>query len=88
VGRSSRVAWACRTGNEPTPAPHELDAASRVGDVLSGAACGTVGVMAMTGMRGNHDRGSGWSSKLCRRSAAAGVRHARRLLRQPPRKRH
>jgi len=32
-------------------APQEKDHGSRLGDVVSGAACGTVGAMAMTGMR-------------------------------------
>ena len=31
--------------------PQELDASSRVGDVLHAGACGAVGAMAMTGMR-------------------------------------
>ena len=34
-----------------TSPPQETNAGARVGDVLSGAACGTVGAMAMTGMR-------------------------------------
>jgi hypothetical protein len=34
-----------------TSKPQDKGRASRVGDVLSGAACGTVGAMAMTGMR-------------------------------------
>jgi len=33
------------------PAPQATNIGSRVGDMLSGAACGTVGAMAMTGMR-------------------------------------
>lgn len=32
-------------------ADEQVNVASRIGDVLSGAACGTVGAMAMTGMR-------------------------------------
>jgi hypothetical protein len=35
----------------PTSALHGESRVSRAGDVLSGAACGTVGAMAMTGMR-------------------------------------
>src|SRR5450755_3452980 len=34
-----------------TSPPQPTNAGARVGDVLSGAACGTVGAMAMTGMR-------------------------------------
>jgi hypothetical protein len=34
-----------------TRPPQETNAGACVGDVLSGAACGTVGAMAMTGMR-------------------------------------
>ena len=33
------------------PAPQEMSVGSRARDVLSGAACGAVGAMAMTGMR-------------------------------------
>src|ERR1039458_6525610 len=36
--------------DRPSP-PQETNAGTRVADVLSGAACGTVGAMAMTGMR-------------------------------------
>ncbi len=35
----------------PSPASPTINEGSRVGDVLSGAACGVVGAMAMTGMR-------------------------------------
>jgi hypothetical protein len=35
----------------PAPAPHDMNAGPHLGDVLSGAACGAVGAMAMTGMR-------------------------------------
>ncbi len=35
----------------PTASPAPTPVGSRLGDVLSGAACGTVGAMAMTGMR-------------------------------------
>jgi hypothetical protein len=31
--------------------PQKTNVGARVGDVLSGAACGTIGAMAMTGMR-------------------------------------
>jgi hypothetical protein len=34
-----------------TSPPQQTNAGARVGDMLSGAACGTVGAMAMTGMR-------------------------------------
>ena len=38
--------------DEPgAPSPQKMKVGSRVGDVLSGAACGAVGAMAMTGMR-------------------------------------
>ncbi len=33
------------------PDPPQMNVVPRVGDVLSGAACGAVGAMAMTGMR-------------------------------------
>jgi hypothetical protein len=35
----------------PAPTPQEINVSSRAGDVLSGAARGAVGAMAMTGMR-------------------------------------
>jgi hypothetical protein len=37
--------------DEPGAPARQMKVGSRVGDVLSGAACGAVGAMAMTGMR-------------------------------------
>lgn len=39
------------TGGQPVIAPAGANVGSRVGDVLSGAACGALGAMAMTEMR-------------------------------------
>ncbi len=46
-----RVIWPDGVQISRVPAPQGMNVDSRVGDVLSGAACGAVGAMAMTGMR-------------------------------------
>ena len=46
-----RVIWPDGVQISRVPAPQGMNVDSRVGDVLSGTACGAVGAMAMTGMR-------------------------------------
>ena len=46
-----RVIWPDGVQISRVPAPQGINVDSRVGDVRSGAACGAVGAMAMTGMR-------------------------------------
>jgi len=70
------------------PAQPAMNVGARVGDMLSGAACGTVGAMAMTGMRvittelGLVEQ---TPPQAVGRQRARGVRA---LLRQAPRKQH
>jgi hypothetical protein len=66
----------------------EMNVGSRVGDVLSGAACGTVGAMAMTGMRViTSELGlvEQTPPQALRHQRARGVRA---LLRRAPRRQH
>jgi hypothetical protein len=49
--RADRVIWPYEDEDQPVAGATEMNATPRVGDVLSGATRGTLGAMAMTGMR-------------------------------------
>ena len=83
-----RVIWPDGVQISRVPAPQGMNVDSRVGDVLSGTACGAVGAMAMTGMRvmttelGLVEQ---TPPQALSRQRARGVRA---LLRRAPRKQH